>query len=69
MGGAGEVLITIAESAILTLKGFESMSEEFDESVAVTVKEKVPAVTGVPDSAPPVLNDRPGGSARVSVQL
>ena len=31
------------------------------ESVAVTVKVKVPALLGVPDSAPEVASERPGG--------
>ena len=49
----------------------DSFADEFglDESVTVTVKEKVPAVVGVPDSRPSGLTDMPWGSAPVSLQV
>ena len=53
------------ESVTTTLTGSEVVSAGPDESTAVTVKEYVPAVAGVPASVPDVLSDRPGGKAPV----
>jgi hypothetical protein len=66
-GGAADAT-EIVESAILMLTVVEPMSRGFDVSVAVTVMGYVPAVPGVPDNAPAVLSDKPGGSAPASVQ-
>jgi len=59
-GGAAGA-ITIGESLILTLTSACAACEGTEESLAVTVIEYVPAVTGVPDNCPEVLSVSPGG--------
>jgi hypothetical protein len=68
-GGVGVGLTTIGESAITTLTDRTPLRAGTAESVAVINTGKVPALAGVPDSCPVVLNDRPGGSTPVSDQL
>ena len=63
------MLTITGESVTTMLTGSEVVSAGPDESTAVTVKEYVPAVAGVPASIPDVLSDRPGGKAPVSDQV
>jgi hypothetical protein len=59
---SGESLISSATVSFATWFGL-------DESVTVSVNEKVPAVIGVPDSRPFGLSDMPGGRAPLSIQV
>ena len=62
-------MTTIGESSIVRLTALVPVSDGVEESVTTIETGYVPAVTGVPDSCPVVLNDRPGGNAPVSDQV
>jgi hypothetical protein len=68
-GGGAAVASTIGESLMTRLTEALPVSGGVDESVPVTEKGYVPAVTGVPDSCPEALSVRPGGKGPVSFQL
>jgi hypothetical protein len=68
-GGGAAVASTIGESLTTRLTEALPVSGGVDESVPVTEKGYVPAVTGVPDSCPEALSVRPGGKGPDSFQL
>ena len=69
MGGGRVASITRGASLIRSVTDSFAAWFGLDESVTVSVREKVPAVNGVPDSRPFVLSDMPTGRAPLSVQV
>jgi hypothetical protein len=68
-GGGAAVASTIGESFMTRLIEAFPVSGGVDESVPVTKKGYVPAVTGVPDTCPEALIWSPGGTGPDSVHL